>query len=80
MALVATYNVDLAILPIGDHYTMGPDDALKALELTRARQVLPVHYNTFPPISQDGDAFIRRARLLGMGGEALKPGESLTLL
>jgi L-ascorbate metabolism protein UlaG (beta-lactamase superfamily) len=80
MALVATYNVDLAILPIGDHYTMGPDDALKALELTRARQVLPVHYNTFPPIAQDGDAFIRRARLLGMGGEALKPGESLTLL
>ncbi len=79
MALVAQYNVDLAILPIGDHFTMGPDDALKALELTRAKQVLPVHYNTFPPIAQDGDAFVRRAGLLGVGGQALKPGESLTL-
>lgn len=79
MAMVAPYNVDLAILPIGDHFTMGPDDALKALELTRAKQVLPVHYNTFPPIAQDGDAFIRRASLLGVGGQALKPGESLTL-
>lgn len=79
MALVASYNVDLAVLPIGDHYTMGPDDALRALELIRARQVLPVHYNTFPPIAQDGDAFIRRASLLGVGGKALKPGEDLTL-
>lgn len=79
MARVASYNVDLAILPIGDHFTMGPDDALKALELTRAKQVLPVHYNTFPPIVQDGDAFIRRAGLLGVEGQALKSGESLTL-
>lgn len=79
MSMVASYNADLAILPIGDHFTMGPDDALQALEFTRAKQVLPVHYNTFPPIAQDGDAFIRRAGLLGVGGQALKPGESLTL-
>lgn len=79
MAMVASYNIALAILPIGDHFTMGPDDALQALELTKAKQVLPVHYNTFPPIAQDGDAFIRRAGLLGVGGQALQPGESLTL-
>ncbi len=79
MTLAAAYNLDLAVLPIGDHYTMGPDDALQALELVRARQVLPVHYNTFPPIAQDADAFIRRAGLLGVGGQALKPGEDLIL-
>ncbi|MCX7782266.1 MAG: metal-dependent hydrolase, partial [Meiothermus sp.] len=57
----------------------GPDDALKALELTRAKQVLPVHYNTFPLIAQDGAAFVQRASLLGIGGKALQPGERITL-
>ncbi|MFC6920015.1 metal-dependent hydrolase [Meiothermus taiwanensis] len=79
MALVAQYSPDLAVLPIGDHFTMGPDDALKALELTRAKQVLPVHYNTFPPIAQDGAAFVQQAGRLGVGGQALAPGEHLTL-
>jgi L-ascorbate metabolism protein UlaG (beta-lactamase superfamily) len=79
MALVAQHNLDLAILPIGDYFTMGPEDALEALELTRAKQVLPVHYNTFPPIAQDGAAFIQRAGLLGVGGQALQPGEHMTL-
>ncbi|RDI95082.1 metal-dependent hydrolase [Meiothermus sp. QL-1] len=79
MSLLASYAIDLAVLPIGDHFTMGPDDALKALELIRAKQVLPVHYNTFPPIAQDGAAFVRRAGLLGIGGEALEPGGQLRL-
>ncbi|RIH89753.1 Beta-lactamase superfamily domain protein [Meiothermus luteus] len=79
MALLSSYSIDLAVLPIGDHFTMGPEDALKALELVRAKQVLPVHYNTFPPIAQDGVAFVHRAGLLGVGGAALAPGERLTL-
>lgn len=79
MALVAQYSPDLAVLPIGDHFTMGPDDALKALELTRAKQVVPVHYNTFPLIAQDGAAFVQQAGRLGVGGQALAPGEYLTL-
>lgn len=79
MSLIAPYAVDLAIVPIGDHFTMGPDDALKSLELIRPKQVLPVHYNTFPPIAQDGGAFINRAAVLGIGGQALEPGQSLHL-
>lgn len=79
MTLVAQYSLDLAVLPIGDHFTMGPDDALKVLELTRAKQVLPVHYNTFPLIAQDGAAFVQQAGRLGVGGQALAPGEHLTL-
>lgn len=79
MSLIAPLKVDLAVLPIGDHFTMGPDDALRALELIRPKQVLPVHYNTFPPIVQDGQAFMARASILGIGGKALEPGEAITL-
>ena len=80
MGLIAPLKVDLAILPIGDHFTMGPEDALRALELIRPKQVLPVHYNTFPPIAQDGQTFIERARIQGIGGKALVPGEAITLM
>ncbi len=79
MSMISEYAVDLAILPIGDHYTMGPDDALRALQLIRPQQVLPNHYNTFPGIAQDGPAFINRAAVLGIGGKALEPGQSLHL-
>ncbi len=77
MALIGKEGLDLAILPIGDTFTMGPDDALAALQLLKPKRVLPIHYNTFPPIVQDGDAFVERAAALGFAGEALKPGESL---
>lgn len=79
MRLVGELGIDLAILPIGDNFTMGPDDALRALEFIEPRQVLPIHYNTFPPIRQDAGDFVARAAKLGVGGEALEPGESLTV-
>jgi L-ascorbate metabolism protein UlaG (beta-lactamase superfamily) len=53
MQLYGDFGLDLAILPIGDMFTMGPDDSLKAIELLRPRFVTPMHYNTFPPIVQD---------------------------
>ena len=46
-------NIDYAVLPIGDNYTMGPSDAVKAVELLKAKEVIPVHYNTWPVIAQD---------------------------
>ena len=79
MRLIGEMSLDLALLPIGDNWTMGPDDALKALELLRPKEVMPIHYNTFPPIAQDGAAFVARAGLLGVGGVALEPGESRRL-
>lgn len=58
MALYARlFPVDLAILPIGDNFTMGPGDALEAVKLIGARHVIPVHYNTWPVIAQDPYAF-----------------------
>ena len=52
-----TNNIDVAFIPIGDNFTMGPEDALVAVGLLRPRIVVPIHYNTFDLIKQDGDAF-----------------------
>jgi len=79
LKLVGEYDLDLALVPIGDHFTMGPNDALKALEWLKPKQVVPIHYNTFAPIVQDGVAFVERAARLGIGGKALESGQSLSL-
>lgn len=51
------HEIDVAFLPIGDHFTMGPEDAAYATELLRPHLVVPVHYNTFPAIQQDPNVF-----------------------
>ena len=53
MQLIGEEGIDLAILPIGDNFTMGPSDALKAVGLIKPKKVIPVHYNTFDVIKQD---------------------------
>jgi L-ascorbate metabolism protein UlaG (beta-lactamase superfamily) len=50
-------QVDVALLPIGDNFTMGPDDAVRAVEFIEPSVVIPIHYNTFPPIQQDPAEF-----------------------
>lgn len=74
------WNIDLACLPIGDCFTMGPAHAVRAAEMLKAKAVLPIHYNTFPPIKQDPHAFARelekRARIQAF---ALKAGETVDL-
>lgn len=50
-------RVDVAMLPIGDRFTMGPDDAVRAIEFIEPEVVIPIHYNTWPPIEQDAEAF-----------------------
>jgi len=57
MQLIGDEELDLAVVPIGDHYTMGPDDAVKAVKYLRPKVVVPCHYNTFPLIEQDPQAF-----------------------
>ena len=58
MALIAErFVLDYALLPIGDRVTMGPEDALRAVKLLRPRIIIPMHYNTWDRIAQDGDAF-----------------------
>jgi L-ascorbate metabolism protein UlaG (beta-lactamase superfamily) len=62
MRLIGEEGIDLAFLPIGDNYTMGPDDALRAVKLLTPRKVVPIHYNTWPPIAQDANAWAARVR------------------
>lgn len=73
------HDIDVAFLPIGDRFTMGPEDAMQAAEWLQAKQVIPIHYDTFPPIQQDGDAFARQLESKGIKGLALRPGQSLNL-
>jgi L-ascorbate metabolism protein UlaG (beta-lactamase superfamily) len=73
-------GVDLAVLPIGDNFTMGPDDAVIAAQFVKTKHVLPVHYNTFPPIRQDAHAFAEKLRRQAeIDCTVLAPGESMTL-
>ena len=53
MALIGEAGIDVAILPTGDNFTMGPDDAFAALDYLNPKVVIPCHYNTWPPIEQD---------------------------
>lgn len=80
MALIGEEGIDLAILPIGDNFTMGPDDALRAVKFLKPKIVVPTHYNTFPLINQDADAW--KAHVEAETDSkviVLKPGESLSL-
>ena len=73
------FNIDLACLPIGDCFTMGPAMAVKAAQFLRAKKVLPIHYNTFPPIQQDAGKFAAELKAVGIEGLVMKAGESVDL-
>ena len=62
MHQIGEQGIDLAVLPIGDRFTMGPDDALAAVKLIAPRRVVPSHYNTWPAIVQDAAAWAARVR------------------
>jgi L-ascorbate metabolism protein UlaG (beta-lactamase superfamily) len=60
MELIGNAGIDVAIIPTGDNFTMGPDDAFLSLAYLRPKVVIPCHYNTFPPIVQDMHAWAER--------------------
>jgi len=68
-------NIDVAFLPIGDNFTMGPEDAAYAVQLLKPKIVVPVHYNTFPPIKQDPQVFKNLVKTVEV--QVLKAGDSV---
>jgi L-ascorbate metabolism protein UlaG (beta-lactamase superfamily) len=73
------HSIDVAFIPIGDRFTMGPDDALQAAEWFGAKAVVPVHYGTFPPIQQDSALFVKRLEDKGISGRVMVPGDRFSL-
>jgi L-ascorbate metabolism protein UlaG (beta-lactamase superfamily) len=80
MRLIGEEGIDLAVLPIGDNFTMGPDDALRAVQLIAPTVVIPIHYNTFEVIQQHPHAWAERVRNeTSAQAVVLAPGGSLQL-
>jgi L-ascorbate metabolism protein UlaG (beta-lactamase superfamily) len=80
MKLIGADGLDLAVLPIGDLYTMGPDDSIDAIRLLSPKRVAPCHYNTWPPIAQDARGWADRVRSHTAAEPfVLEPGGKITL-
>ena len=80
MKLIGEEGIDLAILPIGDNFTMGPGDALRAVKLIEPARVIPIHYDTFDVIKQDPHAWAEQVQKeTGAKATVMSPGESLEL-
>ena len=78
MTLIGEEGIDLAILPIGDNFTMGPEDAVRAVKMLHPNTVVPIHYNTFDVIKQEPDAWAKHVeKETDTKVVVLNPGESL---
>lgn len=80
MSLLARKPIDVAILPIGDLFTMGVEDSIEAINLLKPEYVLPSHYGTWPPIQQDAKDWANRVKAQTSAVPiVLKSGETFTL-
>lgn len=80
MRLIGEEGIDLAVLPIGDNFTMGPDDSIRAVQMIQPKKVIPIHYGTWPIIDQDANAWAQRIRAeTGAEPIVLQPGEAVSL-
>ncbi len=80
MRLIGEEGLDLAVLPIGDNYTMGPDDALRAVKLLTPKVVIPIHFSTWGLIEQNAEAWAARVQKETTAKPVvLKPGGKFTL-
>ena len=72
-------SIDLALVPIGDNFTMGPSDAAEAVRMLQAKRAVPMHYNTFEMIEVDPGIFKKEAEKHGCQVDVLKSGESIEI-
>jgi L-ascorbate metabolism protein UlaG (beta-lactamase superfamily) len=80
MHLIGEMGIEVAFLPIGDNFTMGPEDSIRAIQYIRPRATFPIHYNTFPVIHQDASAWARRVHNeTSAKAIVVDPGSSITV-
>jgi L-ascorbate metabolism protein UlaG (beta-lactamase superfamily) len=80
MQLIGEEGLDLAVLPIGDNYTMGPKDALRAVKMLQPKHVVPIHFGTFGLIDQNAEAWAKQVHdETGVAAHVLKPGQEFLL-
>ncbi len=80
MKLLGELNrIDVALLPIGDNYTMGEEDALHAARFLKARKVVPMHFGTFPVLTPDAEEFASNAEAAGIDVHPLGIRETLVM-
>lgn len=80
MKLIGEMNkIDYAFLPIGDNFTMGIDDAVKAAEFLNTGTIIPIHFNTFDIIKADSNEFKRKIESIGRKCIVMKAGEELNV-
>ena len=79
MTLIGDEGSFAAVLPIGDNYTMGPVDALRAVIMLKPQHVIPMHFGTWDLISQDADGWCQQVETeTTTSAHLLKPGESFS--
>jgi L-ascorbate metabolism protein UlaG (beta-lactamase superfamily) len=81
MKLIGERNkIDYALLPIGDNYVMGTEDAVYAASLLKGELTIPMHYNTFPLVAQDPQNFVNKLKEIGLKGKVMQPGEKISVI
>lgn len=73
------HDVDLLLLPIGDCFTMGPAGSLRAIRMVQPKLTVPLHFDTFPLIEVDTDAWAQQTQDAGFAAQVMAPGETLDL-
>ena len=79
MQLIGRIGLDVALIPIGDNFTMGPDDALIALDFLKPKLAVPIHYNTWPVIAQNAATFAAHAAKAGHSVKPMAVGDTLDI-
>ena len=73
------YDIDVALMPIGDCFTMGPSGSLRAADMIKPGLTIPLHYDTFPLIEVDTDAWEASMKNRGHATKVVKPGDTISL-
>jgi len=80
MQVIGLSEPDVMLVPIGNNFTMGINDAVKAVQYTKPKLAIPMHYNTFPIIQADPNEFVSKVKETGSNAQVMNYGETINLI